>query len=327
MPSTDQARANQIITTYLINEIFSHAKAWLFFMKHLLYLSLFIFITCKTESADTPPQLNSYVKISGQTMGTSYNIQCDLNDPDLKAELDSLLVEINDQVSTYEPESVISKVNKNNLNATITSEGVVSLYGPAKKHFQSNFLRAKSIYIQTNGYFDPTVMPLVNHWGFGYTPKEKVTQVDSARITEILKLIGFNKWQYKKDKLNAEIIKPQHAEIDFSAIAKGYAVDYLSSFLEQRGANNLMVEIGGEVYTKGTNSKGLNWTIGLNKPEEDAALNDFALLVQISDKALASSGNYRNFYISNGKKFAHEINPKTGFPEFNDLLGRICNCR
>ena len=290
-------------------------------MRLLTLFTCILLFSCQSERQAKSVEAIPYSKFSGSTMGTSYNIQCDLQNADIKAQIDSILIDINSEVSTYEKESYISKLNRSSASDIPVASEVRMQTLPKAKHFTENFTRSKEIYKNTDGYFDPTVMPLVNYWGFGYTPKQKVTDVDSSRIQEILESVGFDKWTFSdQDSVNS-FIKHKNSEIDFSAIAKGYAVDYISSYLENQGAQNYMVEIGGELYTRGLNSKGQAWTIGLNKPEEDAALNDFAVLVQFSNKALASSGNYRNFYVSNGKKFAHEINPKTGFPEFNDLLG------
>ncbi|NNE26439.1 MAG: FAD:protein FMN transferase [Saprospiraceae bacterium] len=290
-------------------------------MRVLLFFIIISICACKPDTSTSVNEPITFSKITGSTMGTSYTIQCDLNDPALKYQIDSILVDINSHVSTYEPESHISKVNKNLISQTESVDGLLKMQFEAHPHFDANFERSKEIFEQTDGYFDPTVMLLVNYWGFGYTPKQRVTTVDSTKIKLILTQVGFEKWTYNKTASAVELTKPESAEIDFSAIAKGYAVDYLSQYLNKKGARNFMVEIGGEVFTKGKNSKGSAWTIGLNTPADNAPVNAFVLLVQLSDKALASSGNYRNFYISNGKKYAHEINPKSGFPEINALLG------
>ena len=164
-------------------------------------------------------------------------------------------------------------------------------------------------------------MPLVNYWGFGYTPKEAVTRVDSSKVKRMVSKLGMEKFQVEANADSMICIKPRASELDFSGIAKGYAVDYLADHLQMQGVENLLVDIGGEVFVSGKNPKGQKWTLGLNTPDEQSSYYDYAETVILSNKGLASSGNYRNYHVVDGKKYGHEINPKTGFPELNDLLG------
>jgi len=294
-----------------------------FFALELLYL-IFPFVSCKNE---TPIVTPAYEIISGKTMGTTYTIQHDLKSISLENEVDSILHAINQSVSTYVENSTISKINKGKdcteinvlVQSQISSQCLIEFQDDI--HFLKNFNASFSIYNITDGYFDPTIMPLVNYWGFGYDPKKAVTKVDSLKVNELQKRLGFDKWTLSQNREALKIIKPQVAELDFSAIAKGYAVDYLSQFLLDKGSQNFIVEIGGEVFAKGVNAHGKPWTIGLNEPKENASINDFSAFVNLDDLGLASSGNYRNFYTVNGKKYGHEINPLTGYPELNKLLG------
>lgn len=261
-------------------------------------------------------------------MGTTYNISYRPGPSSIaKDAIDSILVEINLSLSTYIDSSTISKVN----NADQYGEKVTLLENGKEKsfekitlardeHFILNYNKAEQIFLESDGAFDPTVMPFVNYWGFGYDPKKPRTDSDKSKVNLMLKYVGLEKFNLEANDNAMVIIKPVNAEIDFSAIAKGYAVDYISNYLTENEVTNSMVEIGGEVYAKGLNKQGLPWKIGLNTPKETAALNDYSSVINLDGRGLASSGNYRNFHVVDGKKYGHEINPKTGYPEKNNLL-------
>lgn len=285
----------------------------------------FVFISallaCQNErKQDTPV----FEIIQGKTMGTTYSINYEKGELlVLKQHIDSILLDINMGVSTYIKESSISRIN--NAGKLDTSEtGMkesIQLKLENNVHFTENFRLSEKYYEETNGFFDPTVMPLVNYWGFGYKDKKAVNQIDSSYIEGLVRKIGMNNWSLLVQNDSIIISKPIDSELDFSAIAKGYAVDYLSSYLAERKIQNFMVEIGGEVYCSGKNKNSEAWSIGLSKPETDARPQDFSAILKLSNSALASSGNYRNYYDENGYVYGHEINPHTGFPEINSLLG------
>ncbi len=292
-----------------------------------LFIALSLLIVgCKSEPNKVIKEV--YKKISGQTMGTTYAIIYKPFAEEIsKSAIDSILIDINLSVSTYIDTSTISKINKSaqyGQSVTILNNGKYveqdRIQLAADPHFLINFKAANRVYLDTDGSFDPTVMPLVNYWGFGYTPKKPVTQVDSQKITQILENVALEKFTIEQSGEVMTCIKPTQAELDFSAIAKGYAVDYLSTYLKEQGVDDLMVEIGGEVYATGLNPKSSQWTIGLNTPDSKSQLTDFSNYIQLDGKAVASSGNYRIFYEVDGKKYSHEINPKTGYPERNSLL-------
>lgn len=253
-----------------------------------------------------------YHKISGETMGTYYNITYHANKPpdQVKLLVDQMLVEINNAVSTYIPTSTISQFN--------TTKGNLEISDP-HLHFIKNFRKSEDIYELTDGYFDPTVMPLVNYWGFGYTPHDMVTNVDSIKVDSIRNYVGFNAINYSIRDTDISFYD-NAVQLDFSAIAKGYAVDQIGGLLGSLGAVDYMVEIGGEVVTAGLNPKGKAWTIGINTPDDHAALTDLIEYLSISGMGMASSGNYRNYHESDGIKYGHTINPKSGYPEKNELL-------
>lgn len=260
-----------------------------------------------------------YVRVEGKTMGTYYRVQYqDQAGRDFKKSIDSLLVALNLEVSTYIDTSTISRFNQAADGLSFEENIETALQQQqAQAHFINNFILAQSIYQSTNGAFDPTVMPLVNYWGFGYEAKKPVTAVDSAKIRTLMRLVGLEKVTASGNNLKKQAAGVQ---LDFSGIAKGYGVDLVADFLRAKGATNLLVDIGGEVVALGTNQRGEAWQIGINTPLETAELTDYEVIVELRDQGLATSGNYRNYYEVNGKKYAHTINPKTGFPERSTLL-------
>lgn len=290
--------------------------------KYNIFILLAIFIiSCQSEQNSTAVQ---YQKIAGKTMGTTYHITYkDSSNRNLKSQIDSFLVAINMEVSTYEKEATITQFNQSladtfKLKSFPTSKNAIKVGSNA--HFMENFLAAKMVYEKTAGAFDPTVMPLVNYWGFGYTPKKPVTRVDSVAIDSILQYVGFDKIELIHEDSVQLQKKQAQVQLDFSALAKGYGVDAIGILLERLNISDYLVEIGGEVRARGKNPKGEDWSIGINVPQEEASVTDNQTIVQLKDKSLATSGNYRNFYEINGVKYSHTINPKTGFPERNALL-------
>ncbi len=174
----------------------------------------------------------------------------------------------------------------------------------------------------TDGYFDPTLMPLVNYWGFGYKKNLTPPVTDKMVLDSILSFTGFALVQEKIND-NAYCLKKNqpHVELDMSAIAKGYAVDLIGQYFNANAIKNYYVNIGGEVITHGRNKEGKIWTLGINYPDTSAGLRELYASIVLDDGAMASSGNYRNYYSSGGKQIAHTINPKTGLATPSDLMG------
>jgi len=255
-------------------------------------------------------------------MGTTYTVVYAGNTT-YQSEFDSLLRVLNDEVSTYIPTSTISRFNQSDstlfeTGMPVNVEGKVHL---PDHHFWVNLDQSRSLIRLTNGYFGPTVMPLVNYWGFGYKEKRAVTEVDSQKISSLKQLVGLEQIREEPGRRQRSLRKKdKKVQLDFSALAKGYGVDLLGQFLEEQGVNDYQVEIGGEVRCRGKNAKGNWWKIGINKPKTDASLVELEAAVTLRNKSMATSGNYRNFYEVNGKKYGHTINPKTGFPEQSSLL-------
>ncbi|MBL4656212.1 MAG: FAD:protein FMN transferase [Bacteroidia bacterium] len=247
---------------------------------------------------------HSYIKIAGPTMGTAYNISYfDSKGVNYKSQIDSFLIEINNSLSTYIETSTISRVNQADSICQVD------------EMFIEVFNEAKEIQVKSNGAFEPTIMPLVNAWGFGY--KDKLT-MDSTIVDSILSLVNFD----NVDLIESKVVKKhKNISIDFSAIAKGYGVDLVAKFMEIKGVINYMVEIGGEVRCNGLNSKAKIWKLGIDEPVFEAEFRrNINATLELDNESMATSGNYRNYYEKDGKKYVHTINPKTGYPEQNDLL-------
>ena len=243
-----------------------------------------------------------YHQNAGFIFGTSYHItyQCD---SDLHHSIQAELQKVDNSLSPFNKKSVITAINQN--------EDVVP-----DKMFLEVFQKAMDISRETNGAFDITVAPLVNAWGFGFKSGQQPTphQVDS-----LLQLVG-----YKKVSLKGKKVQKQDPRImlDCSAIAKGYGADAVARLLRHYDVKNFMVEIGGEIVTSGINTQRLPWKIGVTKPTEDslATGSELQSILNVTDKAMATSGNYRNFYYKGGKRFAHTIDPMTGYPVQHSLL-------
>lgn len=243
-----------------------------------------------------------YQHNEGFIFGTVYHItyQCDSN---LEKGIRQRLEGVDQSLSMFNKESVISKVNANKPV-------------DVDDNFSYVFNLAEHISADTDGAFDITVAPLVNLWGFGFKNGSEPTQaaIDSAKA-----LIGYKTVQLR----GRHVVKnnPQ-TMLDCSAIAKGYGSDVVARYLEQEGVSNYMVEIGGEVVTKGNSPKRMPWKIGVTKPVDDSTgeQSELQTVLNVTDMAMATSGNYRNFYYKGGRKFAHTIDPKSGRPVQHSLL-------
>ena len=257
---------------------------------------------CRTKEAET--QALSYHKLEGTVFHTIYHITYQ-GERDYHDEIKQLFKEFDGSLSMFNDTSIITRMN--NCDTSVV----------ANRYFRHVFTKAMEVSEATGGAFDITVAPLVNLWGFGFKNSDNVSQ---AAIDSILQFVG-----YKTVHLDEEghLHKDDPRTImDASSIAKGYMSDVVADFLREQGVENYMVEIGGEVALNGVNPKGSRWSIGINKPTDDSTQVNSELqdILYMSEGGVATSGNYRNFYYKDGKKYAHTIDPHTGYPIQQDIL-------
>lgn len=259
-----------------------------------ILFNIFIFSTKKKEG----------IKIEGKAQGTTYHITYfDNQNRDFHPEIIKILKDFDLSVSTYIPNSIISRINSNQENVIVD------------KYFIACFNKAKEVWKNTDGAFDPTIYPLSNAYGFGPSKKQKI---EKTRIDSILKFVGFQFIQLKGNKI---IKKDPRVALDFNAFAQGYSVDVVSSFLNSKGIKSYIVEIGGEIYAKGRNFDGEKWKIGIEKPIDNKETeNPLKAIAKLENMAISTSGNYRRFFMEDGQKIVHHIDPKTGYPTKNNLL-------
>lgn len=268
-------------------------------MWQLPVLAMLIVGTILIISGRTP---KPYLKKSGTAFGTIYNITYQ-SDEDLGLLIEKELAKVDSSLSIFNPSSTISKINQN--------EDV-----DADELFLHVFKLSQEVSKETGGAFDTTVAPLVNMWGFGFKSGE---QPSKESIDSLMQLVGYDKIRLEGKRIMKD---DSRIMIDFSAIAKGYGSDRIANLLSSKGVENFMVEIGGEIVTVGVNPKKESWKIGVTKPTDDplSTNRELQTILNISDKAMATSGNYRNFYYKDGKKYAHTIDPKTGYPVQHNIL-------
>ncbi len=272
-------------------------------MKNCLQACLFlILVGCVNKHTEIIKNSND-----GTALGTTYSLVYFANEElDYQNQIDSVFTVINQSMSTYIPTSDISKINKGDSSIVVD------------KMFQDVFKLSKRINKATDGYFDPTVGVLVNAWGFG---PEKQIALDSTKVDSLLNYVGFEKVKLTTDN---RIVKTNSSiRFDFNAIAKGYAIDRLAAFFDSKNIQNYLLEVGGELVAKGMNvQKNKNWVVGIDDPQamEERKLK---LLINLKNKALASSGNYRKYRVNaeTGEKFVHTVDPKTGFTKNSYTLG------
>lgn len=244
-----------------------------------------------------------YFHEQGKIFGTIYHFTYE-SSASLKEELEAELKQFDLSLSPFNKQSIITKVNQNDTTVVLDDWFITVL----NKSFE--------ISAKTENAFDITVAPLVNAWGFGFKKKEQITP---ELIDSLLQFVGIEKVKL----VNGKVVKTDPRLIlNCSAIAKGYACDVIGELLARRGCTNYMVDIGGENVCRGVNSKGQTWRTGISKPIEHYGVdrNSLQEVFAFSNGAVATSGNYRNFYYEGGKRYAHTIDPKTGYPIQHELL-------
>ena len=265
----------------------------------LLFITLFA-ISCSQVKE------SKYIENIGRAQGTTYQIKYESPEgKDLGDDIEAIFKRIDLSMSTYVPTSLITTVNK----------------GDTLVHVDTLFLdvldRSLEIAEETKGDFDPTIGPLVSLWGFGF---EEIRQdVSPDMVSNTLQRTGYQNIEVKDDSVRI----PAGFQVDFNAIAQGYTVDYIAEYLEGFNVENYMVEVGGEVKAKGVNETGEIWKIGVDKPSEEIDTESrFQFILALNNKALATSGNYRKFWVDDetGARYSHTIDPKTGYPAKNSLL-------
>ena len=251
-------------------------------------------------------------QIQGRTMGTTYHIKIVTgyfqSVSGLKEKIEKRLGDINAAMSTYQKDSEISRFNESDQTGR-------------KFKISEDFYRvmktAQAIHRLSDGAWDGTVNPLVDLWGFGREgPKNKIPSVNE--ISAFLADIGFEKIVIQEPGFLVK--KSASVTLDLSSIAKGYGVDQVADTVRKEGFQNFLVEIGGEVFASGTRKDGKVWRIGINRPQTDAAIDDIYKVVNLHNRAFATSGDYRNFFVVDGVRYTHIIDPRTGYPISNGVV-------
>lgn len=264
---------------------------------------LFLFFGC-----DAPKE---FFEIQGKTMGTSYSVkigivQKNINIESIKWEIDSILIDLNNEMSTWDPKSTISKFNRWDSNEPFeVSRKIIEV--------MSNSLDVSN---KTNGHFDVTVYELMGIWGFGPNPSKGIP--NKRQLEKTLLATGFDKVKVQGESL---VKVNKNVKIDFNSIAKGYGVDLIFDYLKSNGIHDIFVEIGGEVRCQGKNNSNKNWSVGIENVNNKKIVNRGVLgVLNLNNKAIATSGNYRNFINVDGDIIGHTINPKTGYPIQTNVL-------
>ena len=271
--------------------------------KRLLWqLPFLVLLIVGTVMIIRQQQTMPYQQTSDFIFGTTYHVtyQCD---SDMSASIKAELMKVDRSLSPFNKTSVITAINN---NQSVEPDQM----------FLDVFQQAMTVSRETNGAFDITVAPLVNAWGFGFKNGEMPSR---RQVDSLMTIVGYEKVTLDQGKIRKA---DPRMMLDCSAIAKGYGSDVVANFLRKRGVENFMVEIGGEIVTQGVNPKRLPWRIGVTKPTEDSlnVEHELQTTLNVTDIAMATSGNYRNFYYKGHKRYAHTIDPHTGYPVQHNIL-------
>tara|TARA_B100000700_G_C15029874_1_gene849952 strand:+ start:106 stop:1086 length:981 start_codon:yes stop_codon:yes gene_type:complete len=266
-------------------------------MKYIIILINLLLFSC------SEPTARILVQNTGETQGTFYHIKyISEGGKDYKQQVDSLLLEIDSSLSTYKTYSLISRINKGEKIRI-------------DKMFSDVFYAAEKVYLESEGFFDCSIAPLSNYWGFGF--EDNLQEIDSNEVKRRLSLVDFSRIKIIKDS----ILLPQHMQLDFNSIAQGYSVDVVASFLERKGIENYLVEIGGELKAKGVNAENKIWLIGIDKPNSNMHENQrYQIILPLENLSLATSGNYRKYKELDGIKYSHTLSTHTGYFARNRML-------
>ncbi len=251
------------------------------------------------------PQME-FAEISGFTQGTIYHITFEtspeIDISEIRTEIEKILSKVDNSLSIYNDSSVISLINSNLSDKTDTL-------------FREMYRQSREVWVKSSGAFDITIGPLVKSWGFG---PDALQRFDASKLDSLMALVGMEKVALDGDRI---IKDDPDMYMDVNAIAQGYTVDLLVEFLGSRGIRNCLVEVGGEVRTAG-DKDGSGWSVGVDRPVDgnNTPGADLEAIIRLDGRSLATSGNYRKFYIENGVKYSHTIDPHTGYPVRHTLL-------
>ena len=266
-------------------------------VKIISFLSLFL-ISCNVDSSN-------YKRIQGDAFGTTYQVivQSESNSSKIKQSIDSIFEVVNNSMSTYRSNSIISKVNQSQNPVKVDS------------HFIEVFKKSKDIWKLSNGYFDPTAGSIVNLYGMG--PNDKIQSINEYKIDSVMQYVGLDKVYLNQQ--NFIVKTDENVYIDFNAIAKGYSVDLIKDLLININSNNFLIEVGGELITMGVSEKNKKWKVAIQNPVD---LNSYYSEITLDGMSLATSGNYRKFRIDSetGVRYAHIVNPINGQSMSNNIL-------
>ena len=266
-------------------------------VKIISFLSLLL-ISCNVDSSN-------YKRIQGDAFGTTYQVivQSESNSSKIKQSIDSIFEVVNNSMSTYRSNSIISKVNQSQNPVKVDS------------HFIEVFKKSKDIWKLSNGYFDPTAGSIVNLYGMG--PNNKIQSINEYKIDSVMQYVGLDKVYLNQQ--NFIVKTDENVYIDFNAIAKGYSVDLIKDLLISMNSNNFLIEVGGELITMGVNEKNKKWKVAIQNPVD---LNSYYSEITLDGMSLATSGNYRKFRIDSdsGVRYAHIVNPINGESMSNNIL-------
>ena len=266
-------------------------------VKIISFLSLLL-ISCNVDSSN-------YKRIQGDAFGTTYQVivQSESNSSKIKQSIDSIFEVVNNSMSTYRSNSIISKVNQSQNPVKVDS------------HFIEVFKKSKDIWKLSNGYFDPTAGSIVNLYGMG--PNNKIQSINEYKIDSVMQYVGLDKVYLNQQ--NFIVKTDENVYIDFNAIAKGYSVDLIKDLLININSNNFLIEVGGELITMGVNEKNKKWKVAIQNPVD---LNSYYSEITLDGMSLATSGNYRKFRLDSetGVRYAHIVNPINGQSMSNNIL-------
>ena len=271
----------------------------------ILLLTTFLLLFCSCGKSDP------YVRIEGFAQGGTYHVTCRIvpgvGELALREEIDNRLLAIDGSLSGYNKGSLLSRLN---AGEDLPLDGL----------FLECFERSKEIWTETEGAFDPSAAPLFDLWGFGFSNKGNVTQ---AAVDSIRTFIGMDRLTLEARDDGTHLVKADpRMKLNFNAIAQGYSCDVVARYLDSLGCEDYLVDIGREIRCKGKNAAGMLWRIGLDRPADGnyEEGRDLQAILEVTDCGIVTSGNYRKFYVEDGQKYAHTIDPLTGRPVSHNLL-------